>query len=399
MKRADPHRHSRLPRWLRGAGPALLCATITFGCSLEPLRSEADSGFSPAPRSDTAGPLTFPDAGPSAADADLQSDTVGPLSLPDAGASAADADLHGDTLVPPHCGDDTVEQGVEQCDGSDLDERDCASFGFFDGTLSCRANCTFDLSGCHNCGDGICDANEDADSCGTDCCTPCGTTCCSDNELCYEKTYCAAPTAGTTLVYATLERHDGNLGGRAGADSICQGDKPDGILCGTAHALLSVSPTDEIADMPGKWFFADKPLFFHNRTTATLTRFADDWAHALDAYRSDVPDLDATAEDSTGVSFDSAWHGFWTGSQVNGQYQPLQDCGDYTCKYNYTCAGWTRNQPTGGGNTYYDSTLGISVTYYGTQGAANSKTDWLHSMTYNYVGCNYKMPLLCACKL
>lgn len=36
----------------------------------------------------------------------------------------------------------------EECDGSDFGDDDCTTYGFDTGTLSCRANCTVDLSGC-----------------------------------------------------------------------------------------------------------------------------------------------------------------------------------------------------------------------------------------------------------
>lgn len=45
------------------------------------------------------------------------------------------------------CGNDSVE-GDEQCDGSDLGGQTCVSLGYYGGTLACKADCTFDTSGC-----------------------------------------------------------------------------------------------------------------------------------------------------------------------------------------------------------------------------------------------------------
>lgn len=54
------------------------------------------------------------------------------------------------------CGDGDVDPAAdEQCDGDNLDGRDCASEDFVDGVLACNADCTLDTSGCnYMCGDG-----------------------------------------------------------------------------------------------------------------------------------------------------------------------------------------------------------------------------------------------------
>jgi hypothetical protein len=43
--------------------------------------------------------------------------------------------------------------------------------------------------------------------------------------------------------------YNGNLGGRAGADSICVANKPGSIGNTNVHALISISPTDTISNM------------------------------------------------------------------------------------------------------------------------------------------------------
>ncbi len=79
---------------------------------------------------------------------------------------------HSDDFEPPSqencpfCGDGTVNQSTEQCDGTDLDGQTCVTQGFGSGTLACTSSCTFDTSGCSLCGNGVVDSGEDCD--GTD---------------------------------------------------------------------------------------------------------------------------------------------------------------------------------------------------------------------------------------
>ena len=46
------------------------------------------------------------------------------------------------------CNNDDVLDAGEQCDGTDLDGKDCTTFGYTGGTLSCTGSCTFDTSAC-----------------------------------------------------------------------------------------------------------------------------------------------------------------------------------------------------------------------------------------------------------
>ncbi len=50
------------------------------------------------------------------------------------------------TLVPT-CGNGVKESG-EDCDGSDLGDMTCLSFGYLGGTLTCNTNCTYNKSNC-----------------------------------------------------------------------------------------------------------------------------------------------------------------------------------------------------------------------------------------------------------
>jgi hypothetical protein len=64
------------------------------------------------------------------------------------------------------CGSNSVD-GVESCDGADLDGMACSDLGFDGGTLACDASCEFVTSGCNGCGNGIVESGE-GEQCDTD---------------------------------------------------------------------------------------------------------------------------------------------------------------------------------------------------------------------------------------
>lgn len=65
---------------------------------------------------------------------------------------------------PSTCGDGALES-PEECDGADLGGATCQSRGYLRGTLVCGSNCTWDESGCANavCGDGTAEGEEECD--------------------------------------------------------------------------------------------------------------------------------------------------------------------------------------------------------------------------------------------
>lgn len=103
--------------------------------------------------------------------------------------SMCDFDTSGCT-----CGNGTQED-PEECDGTDLDGTTCEDLGFDGGTLACTGscifcsdNCAFDTSGCFTCGNDICEAGEDCESCPEDCegkstGPPSGRFCCGNGEM------------------------------------------------------------------------------------------------------------------------------------------------------------------------------------------------------------------------
>ncbi|MBT6995130.1 hypothetical protein HN865_00685 [Candidatus Woesearchaeota archaeon] len=79
--------------------------------------------------------------------------------------------------APSACNNNFVE-GLEVCDGSDLNSKTCITQGYNSGSLACNSNClSFDTSGCSN----VANDNEEDKS------TAIPTTCASVNGVCSDK--------------------------------------------------------------------------------------------------------------------------------------------------------------------------------------------------------------------
>jgi len=62
---------------------------------------------------------------------------------------------HSPCVASGVCGDGFATPGWEACDGKDNGGETCASLGYHGGRLFCHANCTFEISQCERCGDGV----------------------------------------------------------------------------------------------------------------------------------------------------------------------------------------------------------------------------------------------------
>jgi hypothetical protein len=91
--------------------------------------------------------------------------------------------------------------------------------------------------------------------------------------------YVTSPTQ--IVLYALPSPTDGNLGGRAGADALCQAaaTRPAGYV--SARAFISVSAADEIRDMP-TLYGVPTNLPVVSLGTSPKTTLANNWADLLD---------------------------------------------------------------------------------------------------------------------
>jgi hypothetical protein len=127
--------------------------------------------------------------------------------------------------TPAVCGDD-VQNGLEECDGTDLAGQDCVDLDFTGGTLACDSSCTFDATACTQpvCGNNTLEPGEACD--GTDLdgqdCTDLGlgsgaVTC--NTDCTFNTSACALPTCGDGAINQTSEECDGaDLDGQDCAD-------------------------------------------------------------------------------------------------------------------------------------------------------------------------------------
>ena len=86
--------------------------------------------------------------------------TSGPDPTATSGPDTTTTSTTGPAIV---CGDGMIE-GMEECEGADLDGQTCMTLGFSGGTLAC-ANCQFDKTQCtsEGCGDGTVNGGEECD--------------------------------------------------------------------------------------------------------------------------------------------------------------------------------------------------------------------------------------------
>ena len=117
--------------------------------------------------------------------------------------------------------------------------------------------------------------------------------------------------------------HDGALGGRSGADALAAAALPEELAGREAHALISVSASDCIANMPGTYgFSADLPVMGVNGV-----QIAENWADLLD------DTIDHTLAEAIPELAGGSTNYWWSGSLRDGQVYDEGTC----------CDGWTSN--------------------------------------------------------
>ncbi|NMB92262.1 MAG: hypothetical protein GYA31_01375, partial [Parcubacteria group bacterium] len=85
------------------------------------------------------------------------------------------------------------------------------------------------------------------------------------------------------VVYMSSSTYNGNLGGRSGADSKCDLGSALGCLPGENRALINVSDSDEIQDMPVNYHYStDREIYWYNRSNGSFTKLANNWADMCD---------------------------------------------------------------------------------------------------------------------
>ncbi len=114
------------------------------------------------------------------------------------------------------------------------------------------------------------------------------------------------------VMYVTAIGHTADFGGRSGLDAFCASEMPnptDFARCGTPHAFVSVTASDEIADMPTLYGYTTTlPIYWYDPRTRTFTSLvAEEWLSLLDG------GIVVGQMDGTGVMENA-----WTGSLANG---------------------------------------------------------------------------------
>ena len=154
-----------------------------------------------------------------------------------------------------------------------------------------------------------------------------GSADCLDSD-CLSSPYCPQSGSEQTIIYLTTGVHNGNLGGRAGADSYCNSQKPsnlNGITCTNIHAFLSVASNDEIADFTSPTLYnypSTKPIFWWGTSSPSginTPPLAINWNDMLDG------SIRKSQSDGTGITGISH-----SGSSLAGLVMSGKNCVGYT---------------------------------------------------------------------
>lgn len=158
-------------------------------------------------------------------------------------------------------------------------------------------------------------------------------------------------TEGPKTVFLSSTSHDGDMGGLAGADSICQGLADAAGLGGTYKAWLS----DHVTDVASRFYQSTQQYRLIDGT-----KVADNWADLTDGTLDNPIDLiEINTRPSTNLSR------VWASTQTNGtRYTPFHDFCDNTWISNSSSfdgdfglhdrvnSSWTRSNNTSCNNQY-----------------------------------------------
>jgi hypothetical protein len=218
--------------------------------------------------------------------------------------AAADATADADAGCVPPCPATATNATTIACVASKCTITQCVS-GFTDCDHSVTNGCEIDLQ-------------TDEAHCGT-CDTRCGAGTCNAG-LCPK------------VVFVSSAVYDGNLGGLAGADALCQGLATAASLPGTFKAYLStdtVTATSRLTHATVPYVLADGMVFANNWADLSSV-----WRHAID-----LTETRAAPSMTPGTRVTSG-----TGAYTNTYGYPGTPASP-----GYTCSGWTSNLYTDAG--------------------------------------------------
>lgn len=162
-------------------------------------------------------------------------------------------------------------------------------------------------------------------------------------------------TEPTDIYMFSTDTHNGNLGGRSGADALCSAKRSSSYSTlpgNNVRAFISINASDEISDMPANYgVYINKPIKSHNGDI-----IANNWTDLLDG------SITLSLSDSN-IS-NSIW---WSGSNEYGNV------------HSPNCEGFTTNSDVVNG-TFGDATTINSM--------------WMNS---SFFSCSNPIAVLCIC--
>lgn len=152
----------------------------------------------------------------------------------------------------------------------------------------------------------------------------------------------APPFCGKKIIFHTSSGTDGNMGGLAGADQLCQTAASIAGLAGTFKAWLSDSTTPA-AD---RLTHSNLPYV---RTDGAVV--ANNWLDLVDGFIKEPILCDETSDCSALTDF-ATYYPFWSNTQIDGSI-------DSTAHH---CSDWTSNSDTVYGNVGSLNEIGNNTT-------------------------------------